>query len=281
MPVRESPPPQLSEIGEDAAPEATARIYDEIRTYCGVRYVSSLQRYLASLHGVLEFAWGALRPAFLDGSLPETAWRRVAALPGRPHPPLSPAALRLLGVDGESTERIRGICESFIRVAPINLLFAGCLERLLGGAWPEGVTKRESWQPPPMLAPLPPLVEATAEPDDLRAVLSQLGTEIDGKPFVPGLYRLLARWPPYLAHAATMIGPELHSAAARVERAAIAERIVAAADDILAGLPPLSDAHPPPGARETRAILQAIGSYRVTSPEMIVFATRLRDALPA
>lgn len=282
--MREPPPPhQLSEIAEDAASGTIARIYEEIRVYCGVPYVSSLHRYLASLPGVLEFAWGALRPAFLDGSLPETAWRLVAELPGRPHPPLSPAALRLLGVDRESTNRIRAICEGFIRVAPVNLLFAGCLERLLGGAKPggSGTGPRQLWQPPSMLPPLPPLVEATAAPEHLNTVLSQLGTEIDGKPFVPGLYRLLAHWPAYLAHVATLIGPELDSATARAERAAMAGRIIAAADGILKRLPPLPGEIPLPGADQTHVVLRAIRSYRVTSPEMIVFATRLRDALPA
>lgn len=271
----------LAEVSEAEAEGVIAGIYDEIRIYCAVPYVSSLQRHLASMPGVLEFAWAAVRPAFLDGRLPETAWRLVAALPGTRHPPLSAAALRLLGVDGDGVQEIRNICDNFIRVAPINLLFAAALERLLDGARPDGGGAAATWTPPAMLPAMPAMVDPAAAPADVAAVLRQLASEIDGRPFVPGLYRLLARWPGYLAHAATLLEPELKSATARTARVAIAASIVAAADDIVAGLPPLTAAQAPPDDAQARAIRQAIGSYRVTSPEMIVFATRLADALPA
>lgn len=280
--MRQPAPALLAEVPEDAATGELARIYDEIRRCSGVPYVSSLQRYLASMPGVLEFAWAAIGPACHDGRLPETAWRLVAGLPGAPLPPLSPAALRLLGVDAEGTQAIRNICDNFIRVAPVNLLFAACLERLLAGAKPGGRAGGAGhWTPPALLPGLPAMVEVGTAPEEVRQVLLGLAAEVDGKPFVPGLYRLIARWPAYLAHAATEIAPELRSEAAKGERAGIAERIVAAADDVIAALPPLDGARRAPGAEAARAVVQAIRGYRVTSPEMIVFSTRLRDALPA
>src|SRR5579863_3612736 len=65
----------LAELGEDQATGRIAEIYDEIRRFSGVPYVSSLQRYLATLPGVLEWAWAALRPAMASGVIPETGWR--------------------------------------------------------------------------------------------------------------------------------------------------------------------------------------------------------------
>ena len=108
----------------------------------------------------------------------------------------------------------------------------------------------------------------------------QLKTEIGGKPFVPGLYRLLADWPAYLAHGATLIEPLLHNEAEKQARASIAEEIIAAADDIIATLPPAPAEYARPTVVQGQAIVSAIRTYRVTSPEMVVFGTLLRDALP-
>lgn len=271
-----------AELSEAEATGELASIYEELRRYCGVPYVSSLQRFVATMPGALEFAWTALRPAFLDGRLPETAWRLAGAIETAPLPPLSSPALALLGVDAEGRRAIRNICDNFVRVAPVNLLFAACIEKLLHGTKPGGETAAAAiWTPPAMLAPMGAMVDPAAAPPEVAAVLMRLATEIDGKPFVPGLYRLIARWPGYLAHAATLIEPLLKSEAERSRRSAIAVRIVDAADGILAGLPVLDSAHRPPTSAQSRAIVAAIHTYRVTSPEMIVFGSLLRDALPA
>jgi hypothetical protein len=191
---------------------------------------------------------------------------------------LTPAALRLLGVDAAGARAIRNICDNFVRVAPINLLFAGAVERVLEGAEATGEGTAVAWSPPEALAPMPAMVDMAEADVDLRRVLLQLGTEVGGEPFVPGLYRLLARWPGYLAHAATELTPLLRSDLARAERTAISHNIVAAADEILAAVPPTDMA--PPSAEQAREIIAAIHTYRITSPEMVVFGTLLRDALP-
>ena len=131
-----------------------------------------------------------------------------------------------------------------------------------------------------MLVPMPAMVDVAATPPDVAAVLMQLKTEIGGKPFVPGLYRLLADWPAYLAHGATLIAPLLHNEAQKQARASIAEEIIAAADDIIATLPPAPAEYARPTVVQGQAIVSAIRTYRVTSPEMVVFGTLLRDALP-
>ncbi len=276
-----SPQTALAELPEAEVTGELARIYEEIRVHCGVPYVSSLQRHVATMEGCLEYAWAACRPAFLDGTIPEAAWRRVQMIEVTPFPPLSEAALRLMGVNSAGVRSIRNICENFVRVSPINLLFAGCVERLIEGTALGGTDgPRDSWKPPAMLEPIPAMADVATAAPDVAAVLMQLKTELGGKPFVPGLYRLLAQWPGYLAHAATLIVPLLHDDAARNARAAIAEEIVAAADDIIVSLPPVPAAYMPPTAEQSRAIVSAIRTYRVTSPEMVVFGTLLRDALP-
>ncbi len=46
-------------------------------------------------------------------------------------------------------------------------------------------------------------------------MLGTLGTTVDGQPFVPGLYRMLASWPAFLAHVATVLRPHLADTATR------------------------------------------------------------------
>ena len=65
----------LAELPEDHATGEIAVIYEEIRRFSGVPYVSSLQRYLATMPGVLEWAWSAVRPAMVSGVIPDTGWR--------------------------------------------------------------------------------------------------------------------------------------------------------------------------------------------------------------
>ena len=89
----------FSELPEGEATGRIAEIYAEIRHFYGVPYVSSLQRHLATLPGVLEWAWDAVRPGFANGVLPEAAAEAARGVSLSPLPPLSPAALRLLGVD--------------------------------------------------------------------------------------------------------------------------------------------------------------------------------------
>ena len=80
----------MQELPEARATGELAVIYEELRTTCAVPYVSSLQRHLATMPGCLEYAWALLRPAFVSGLLPETAWRLASMMPVAPLPPLTP-----------------------------------------------------------------------------------------------------------------------------------------------------------------------------------------------
>jgi len=112
-------------------------------------------------------------------------------------------------------------------------------------------------------------------------VLAALGTTVGQQPFVPGLYRMLATWPAFLAHVATVLRPHQADAATR----AACQRLLAAVDAelpaVFAALPSLPSAPPMPPAREFADVLVALDTYRNTSPEMVVFSRMLEDALPA
>ena len=103
--------------------------------------------------------------------------------------------------------------------------------------------------------------------------------DLDGASFVPGLYRLLARWPQYLAHIAVEIGP-LFKCPDVVE---ICSEIVARVDAVVPPLVEGLSAGPKPFDSDTaNKLRRSLRIYRgQTSPQMIVFSTILRDALPA
>jgi hypothetical protein len=273
--------PALPELQERAAGGEIAAIYAEIRRLWGVPYVSSLQRHLATRAGWLEWTWAALAPAFTSGRAQTAAWRAAEGADVPRLPPISRDALRVWGVDDKGQAAIRATCESFVRVSPVNLVFAGLLRRLLAGERPAGPTApASSWSAPPVPGPLPPLVVA----DDLslegRAVLRSLGTTVGAQPFVPGLYRMLAGWPGFLAHVATVLRPHLHDAATVAACARVLAAVDAEVPAVFAALPSLPADTPQPPATEAAGVLAALDTYRETSPQMVVFGRMLREALP-
>jgi len=280
MPLQDRPREDLlAELGENQATGEIAVIYDEIRRFSGVPYVSSLQRYVATMPGVLEWAWVALRPAIVSGVIPETGWRLARSVRIPPAPPVSAAVLRLWGVDAAGLAAIRNIAANFVRVSPVNLMTGACLHLVLTGKPPHGAGFDARWTPPAMLAPMPGNVDPQALPADPRAVLMQFATEVDGKPFVPALYRQLAHWPLFLGWLATELGPRFSAPETNAARAAFRQAARDAAPAIVARLPGLPPA-PAPSAEMVRRVLVTVDRYAETSPEMTMFGQLLLEALP-
>jgi hypothetical protein len=271
----------LSELAERDARGEIATIYDEIKRFCAVPYVSSMQRHLATRPGWLEWVWAALRPAFASGRAQTAAWRAADGLVVPRLTPMSRDVLRVWGVDAGGETAIRAVCDSFIRASPTNLVLSGLLRRLLAGEKPAAPAAGGSWTPPSLLPALPALVDVAALPPEERGVLLSLGTPVDGQPFVPGLYRMLARWPHFLAHVATELQPHFHDSATRATCQRLLEVIDAEIPAVFAALPPLAPTPPAPPPAEFAAVRSALDAYRKTSPEMVVFSRLIRDALPA
>jgi hypothetical protein len=270
----------LAELREADARGEIAAIYAEIRRLWAVPYVSSLQRHLATRPGWLPWTWAALAPAFASGRAQVAAWRAAEGVTVPRLPPVSRDALRVWGLEAAGEAAVRATCASFVRVSPVNLVFAGLLRRLLAGQRPTGAGVTSSWTPPPALGPLPSLADAGALAPAERAVLSSLATMVDGQPFVPGLYRMLASWPGFLAHVATVLQPHLQDPAT----SAACQRVLAAVDAVIPAvfdaLPAVPGSPPMPDAGELTGVLTALDTYRKTSPEMVVFGRMLGDALP-
>lgn len=271
----------LAEIPESRATGDLARIYEEMRVYCAVPYVSTLQRHVATMPGCIEWMWAALRPGFAGGEMQETAWRLAGEIEVDPLPPLSDSALRLLGIDAGGLETLNHICDMYARVSPCNLIFSDSARLLLTGSDGEGKgTAKANWAPPAMVPELPPMPGPDTVGPDAAAVLTQLGSSLGGQVMVPGLYRYFAIWPAYLAHAATELTPLLADERVRKAGEAMARRITRAAPELVAKLPPVPRDLRRPGPAETKAIIAALDMFKQTSPEMVIFATLLKRALP-
>ena len=271
----------LAELPERDATGEIARIYAEIRRLWAVPYVSSLQRHLATRPGWLEWTWAAVGPAFTSGRAQTAARRAADGLVVPRLAPISGEALSVWSLDAPAQDAARAACASFVRVAPINLVFAGLLRRMLSGERPAGAAAPETdWTPPPPLGALPSLVDAATLSPAQQAVLASLGTAVGSERFVPGLYRMIAAWPGLLAHVATVLRP-LQDDGATV---AACRRLLAAVDaevgPVFALLPSLPDSPPRPAASDVPAVLAGLDTYRKTSPEMVVFGRMLGDALP-
>jgi len=272
----------LAELRERDATGEVAAIYEEIRRFWAVPYVSSLQRHLATRPGWLEWTWAALRPVFANGRAQAAAWRAAEGLRIPELPDISRHALRVWGVTADGEAAIRATCTSFVRVSPANLMLSGLLRRLLKGDLPGGAPSLASdWTPPSSLGHLPPLVDLATLPPMEQAVLATLGTKVGDEPFVPGLYRMLASWPGFLAHVATVLSPHLHDSVTRAACRRLLESVDAEVPAVFAMLPPPPTAIAMPPSGEFADVLAALDSYRETSPQMVVFGRMIGESLPA
>ena len=271
----------MRELAERDATGALATIYDEIRRLCAVPYVSSMQRHLATRPGWLEWVWAALRPVFVSGRAQSAAWHACERIEGVHLPPMSRAALRVWGIDAAAEGSIRAVCDSFVRASPTNLVLSGLLRRLLAGDRPTGPGAHDArWTPPAPVPALPALVDVPRLPAAEQLVLMSLSTPVEGDAFVPGLYRMLARWPAFIAHVATVLGPHLREPSTQAACARVLHAIDAEIPALWAALPPLPSAPRMPPETEFEEVRAALDAYRKTSPEMIVFGRAIRDALP-
>jgi hypothetical protein len=269
------------EVNEADATGEIAEIFAELRTLWGVPYVSAIHRTLAAKPGFLEWAWEVVAPVFRDGRGQDAAWRCAAVLAVPPLDPIAAASLRVWGIDAAALAAVRTAAEGFVRVAPINMVFAGLLKQILEGATPSGTgARQDAWRAPPALPAPPDMVDLARLDPAARDATMQLASEMGGKPFVPGLYRMLAHWPGLMAHLATALPPRLASAPVTSAFDELRRRIDAAVPDVLASLPPVSSRHAAPSDTDSADFFNIGQTYRRTSPELIVVGQLLAEALP-
>lgn len=275
----------LAELAEADAKGQIAEIYEEIRYLWAVPYVSSVYKHMATRPGLLEWAWAEVAPVFRDGSAQEAAWRAAADFSLPAISPIGEEALRAWNVDPAAQQAIRSLSEGFARVSPVNLVFAGLMRRILtgerkGGSVPSATGSK--WTPPPAVAKPPGMVDPSKLPADQRNVLMLFSRGAGETALVSGLYRMLAHWPGLIAHLATVLAPRVDAAETMAVYDALRHRLTEVAASCLARLPAESrSALPAPDTVERQHLLAVLDTYRLTSPEMVIFGRIIHDAIPA
>ena len=288
-----SPPPAvpatfLPEQPEAQANEAVRAIYAQIRRAAGVPMVALIFRHLATLPGAMEWAWSVIGPPLAQGQLQRWAWAMEGALDLAPALPVSPQALRYLGIAEEAVGEMARLSLAYGRANPVNLLALRLIALRLGGG--DGsdaaapmlapsaaqVGASEPWQPPAALGPLLPMIDLHKAPPELMALLqslSQRGQAVPDAAFVPSYYRQLASRPPLLALASLIVPP----AFARIDVAAgqLRQQASVHAAEMARLWPALAPC--PPELRQP--MLAAVDVFTERIPEMIAVVALLQRTL--
>ena len=269
--------PAPAELPESQATGAIAAIFADLRRLTGVGYVSSIFRHLATMPGMLEWAWDGLGPAFRAGAIQQAGEAIAAGAALAPPAALGAARLAGWGVDAAALGAIRSAAAGFVRVAPANLVAGVCLTPLLAGRAAAGAGFAPGWMPPAPLPPVPPTADPAALPAPARALLDRLATVDGAVRFVPGLYRQLAHWPGLLEWLADTLPPRLAAPDAQAMMAGLRAAAAEVAAPILAALPAAPPAPlDPAGCAAVRA---AVARYGRTSPELTLAGRYLSAAL--
>ena len=281
--ARDPSPALLTELPEAHATGVHAHIYGEIRRWSGVPMVALIFRHLATLPGVLEWAWALIGPAMRAGVLQREAWTLAAdaTIPARAA--LVPAALRVAGIDEADESSIAAILDAYNRANPVNILALRCLALHLAdpGVAPRAPAELPPGQPPPAPAPIGAMVDPRDMTPAVRALamlLTNRGAAQAPSPLWPSLYRHLAPWPAYLGYASLLVVPEFSA----IDQAAVRfrTRIDAAAEALARRLAAPADA-PAPSDAVRSTLQEAIDRFGTRIPEMVVIGGVLRRALPS
>lgn len=276
----------LPEQPEAQASDTVRAIYAQIRHAAGVPMVALIFRHLATLPGAMEWAWSVMGPPLMQGQLQRWAWAMEDKLDLAPALPVSPQALRYLGIAEEAVGEMARLSLAYGRANPVNLLALRLIALRLGGGGNAAapmlapsaaqVGASAPWQPPAALGPLLPMIDLHKAPPELMALLqslSQRGQAVPDAAFVPSYYRQLASRPPLLALASLIVPP----AFARIDTAA--EQLRQQASVHAAELARLWPAPAPCPPELRQPMLAAVEVFTERIPEMIAVVALLQRTL--
>jgi len=121
-------------ITEAAATGETAAIFADIRQVLGVDVVNLIWRHLTTIDNALPWAWGVLRPLYLEGSVisEATALHSDLRLPSIPS--ISAEVFAGLGLPPIDLTAIRGVLAAYDRTNAMALALSALCGRLDGSA---------------------------------------------------------------------------------------------------------------------------------------------------
>lgn len=217
-------------ITEAAATGETAAIFADIRQVLGVDVVNLIWRHLATIEDALPWAWGTLRPVYVDGSVRRAAATLHGELALPPMPAIPAEVFAALGLRPDDMAAIRDVLAAYDHTNAMAMVALSALRGLL-----DGQARRDAQPPESRAMPAAPrtrlprlldLSELSTETATLVVALNGFGTRRPGA-VLASMYRHLAHWPSYLSFAWLLLAPldtdgRLANAIQQTRRAALA-----------------------------------------------------------
>jgi len=257
----------ISELSEKEARGETRVIFEEIKKLSGVQMVPLVYRHMATIPGVLQWAWSGLEPIMSTGELQREAWNISNDLI---LPTLTTKIQRAGEINIQNEDEIINVLASFNRANPINAVALQYLTRLLDfNALPTGDVSQErnsDWSPPeqlPELLPIPSIDDVDESVLNLISSIWHRGEDRHSGIW-PSLYRHLATEPEFLALAATALSASFPGIDFATEEVRI--RVTAVAES----LPLALIEHPSSLTEIEPALRQIIFEFSSAIPEMLV-----------
>jgi len=162
-------------VTEAAATGEIAASYADIRATFGVGVVNLVWRHLATIPGALPWCWAAVKPLYVDGTVPAEAdmVRRALPLPALPVWPVE--SLEAVGVDAAGRQSIARIVDSYNQTNPMALVALTALSLRLDGGPIPAPTIGARLPIPTIDGPLPRLLAAS----EMAPATAALVTTID------------------------------------------------------------------------------------------------------
>lgn len=197
-------------ITEAAATGETAAIFADIRRVLEVDVVNLIWRHLATIDGALSWAWGTLRPLYVDGSLHREAMALRGELALPPTHAVPAEVFAGLGLRLDDMTAIRDILTAYDHTNGMAVVAVSALRRCLDGRAQQDAQPAEPRPVPAMpRTKLPKLLDLASMQGDtatLVTAVNGLGTRRTGA-VLASMYRHLAHWPPYLSFAWLLLAP--------------------------------------------------------------------------
>lgn len=275
----------LPEVKEGDAVGETAALYDDIRAVIGVPIVNLIFRNMATVPGCLLWAWGTIRPLYINGEIPNAAEELTAeVMPGHRADLSQPIAEASLSSSDVSD--IDRVLDTYGRANPMNLIGLKIIDLALD-ATPQGpgvnrvpALKESALLKPQGLRDLLPMTDPLNAPAATQSALNSLARQIHGGDtgVIPSLYRHFGGWPGFLERLKPALDPVLSGGTFE----AAAQQMLSAGEAVAQSFYktlPLQDLDTPDPSTTT-ALKNLINQFPPNICRMTVLATLLRRGLP-
>ena len=261
----------VAAVTEAEATGETAAIFADIRAVYRVGVVNLIWRHLATIPDALPWAWNAIRPLYVDGTVARAASAFRTGLRSPVLPPVPPEVFASVGLSTDDLTRIRGVLSAYDRTNTMALIALSACVTESGAVGGSGVSAAMTHIDDDI--PLPALTPLSAMAPHVAALVVRLNSfgAAGERPILASMYRHLSHWPPYLGLAWAALAPLQASGALRAAIAAASDQATTVAACI-----PMRQGPAPQGARE--AIAPFIGDV---IPKMVAICGMLQATITA